>query len=130
MSSELTGQSVNAFLSHYGVKGMKWGVRRYQNKDGSLTQLGRKRSKNKDHSDFTKARELKNKGYKSLSTKELQELTQRLSLERNLRDLKSSDYQKGLQWVKTITAAGTTLASLYALSTTPLGMQIKKTLAG
>lgn len=28
-------------LMHYGVKGMKWGVRRYQNKDGSLTSEGR-----------------------------------------------------------------------------------------
>lgn len=30
-------------LYHWGVKGQKWGVRRYQNKDGSLTQAGKKR---------------------------------------------------------------------------------------
>ena len=30
-------------LIHYGIKGMKWGVRRYQNKDGSLTEAGKKR---------------------------------------------------------------------------------------
>lgn len=30
-------------LIHYGVKGQKWGVRRYQNKDGSLTSAGKKR---------------------------------------------------------------------------------------
>lgn len=30
-------------LTHWGVKGMKWGVRRYQNKDGSLTPAGKKR---------------------------------------------------------------------------------------
>lgn len=30
-------------IEHFGVKGMKWGVRRYQNKDGSLTPAGKKR---------------------------------------------------------------------------------------
>lgn len=31
------------YLAHHGTKGMKWGVRRYQNPDGSLTAEGRKR---------------------------------------------------------------------------------------
>ena len=30
-------------LYHWGVKGMRWGVRRYQNKDGTLTPAGKKR---------------------------------------------------------------------------------------
>jgi hypothetical protein len=33
----------NYELYHHGIKGMRWGVRRYQNKDGTLTAAGKKR---------------------------------------------------------------------------------------
>ena len=42
-------------LYHHGTKGMKWGKRRYQNKDGSLTDAGKKRY----------ARDAREKGYKN-----------------------------------------------------------------
>ena len=35
------------YLSHHGVKGQKWGVRRYQNYDGTLTAAGRDRNYNR-----------------------------------------------------------------------------------
>lgn len=32
-----------SYIEHHGIKGQRWGIRRYQNPDGSLTDLGRKR---------------------------------------------------------------------------------------
>ncbi len=36
-------ERVDAFFAHHGIKGQKWGVRRFQNPDGTLTELGRQR---------------------------------------------------------------------------------------
>ena len=48
-----------SYLKHHGIKGMKWGRRRYQNKDGSLTPAGKKRyvSTFEAHRNATKAAE-------------------------------------------------------------------------
>lgn len=45
------------FLCHYGVPGMKWGVRRYQNEDGSLTAAGEKRY-GQDSNEYVSARKI------------------------------------------------------------------------
>ena len=39
---------IESDLRHYGITGMKWGVRRYQNEDGSLTPDGKARYGSKD----------------------------------------------------------------------------------
>lgn len=44
------------YLCHHGIKGQKWGIRRYQNEDGSLTEAGKKRyHTSSDSSALTKA---------------------------------------------------------------------------
>lgn len=50
------------YLSHHGTKGMRWGIRRYQNSDGSLTPAGKKRYGTK--ANFEKVQAVKRKGEK------------------------------------------------------------------
>ena len=41
--AEYYGIHYDSVIEHHGIKGQKWGVRRYQNPDGTLTPLGRKK---------------------------------------------------------------------------------------
>lgn len=51
-------------LEHFGIKGMKWGIRRYQNQDGTLTEAGKKRYGSVEKLEQVKAR---NERYKQVA---------------------------------------------------------------
>ena len=84
----------NTELYHHGIKGMKWGIRRFQNKDGSLTKAGERRRaalegeleklggrKSRSNSDSNEAP--RKKTIKDLSDDELRNMTNRMQLESN-----------------------------------------------
>lgn len=57
-----------AYLEHHGILGMKWGVRRFQREDGSLTSAGRKRKLVNEHKNEAEKKPgaLKRAGHKAL----------------------------------------------------------------
>lgn len=57
-------------ICHHGILGMKWGIRRYQNKDGSLTWKGKQRYYKNPVSSGIHATELTDKGKKALQNKD------------------------------------------------------------
>ena len=85
-------------LVHHGILGMKWGVRRYQNKDGSLTSAGKKRYSNND--DIKEApqkntEEPKKKSVKDMSDEELRREVNRMQLEQNYLRMTGQNIEKG-----------------------------------
>ena len=121
-------------LKHYGIKGMKWGVRRFQNSDGSLTADGKKRYSGDNLKDIQKqvnqgknvvdgvkktrtkvAEKQHEKKIKSdlsqMSDKELRDIVNRLNMEeRYMQVMKSRDVQVGKSKAdKILDYAGTAL---------------------
>lgn len=94
-------------LYHYGIVGQKWGVRRFQNKDGTRTSAGKKREEQQARSeDHIKSRESKSKAPTGLSNEELRKLNERLQLEDTYKRLTTEKIQKSESFVKKAIKSG------------------------
>lgn len=98
-------------IYHFGIKGMKWGVRRYQNKDGSLTSDEKARYSD----DYKRAHS--GKSVKEMSDTELRTVNNRLQMERQYTQMtkKTSKGKKIVQAL--ISTAGTITAAEGAYNT-------------
>ena len=76
----------NNSMAHYGIRGMKWGVRRFQNSDGSYTSAGKNRKQKESvHEDYANAHS--KKSVKSMSNAELKAHINRLQMEQQYANL-------------------------------------------
>ena len=98
-------------LQHYGVLGMKWGVRR------TPEQLAKAAKKRGDWSDDAKElSRIRSKKVKSLSNVELKRANERLNLEKNYRDLTPQSIRTGMSYLTgavTLTAGVLTIYKNY-----------------
>ena len=88
-------------LEHHGIVGMKWGVRRYQNKDGRLTNAGKKRYSS-DGSQKRTMEQRKQDMKNTMSTAEIKSRIERLKLEQQYKELSDADVSAGKAYTEQI----------------------------
>jgi len=99
----------NNELYHHGIIGMKWGVRRYQKKDGSLTSAGKRRRSKTESADHKVKTDRKKafKNRRTLSDTDLKKRIDRLKMEKEFKNLTQDDIAPGKKFASEImTSAG------------------------
>ena len=99
----------NNELKHYGVLGMKWGIR----KDRSSSAARRKAKTRGWSKDAKEVHRIKGKKVSALTNAELKKANERMNLERNYRNLNRSKIAKGLAFVVTANLAYTNFSTFY-----------------
>ena len=87
-------------LQHHGIPGQRWGVRRFQNKDGSLTKAGKARAS--QNSDVKNERKEASKNRRTLSDADLKKRIERMELERKMKDLTEKDVSPGKAFISEV----------------------------